>query len=59
MIIEKFLSGRFILTLTCSAVFVYVAIAKIIPADAIISILTMVFISYFQRTDRKTNGEVK
>lgn len=49
---EKFFSGRWLLTLTCAGVFVYVSVAKIIPADAIISILTMVFISYFQRRDR-------
>ncbi|MCK9370618.1 hypothetical protein M0R04_11970 [Candidatus Dojkabacteria bacterium] len=51
--IEKILSGRLILTVVCAVVFAYVSIAKIIPADAIISILTMVFISYFQRQDRK------
>ena len=54
---SKLLSGRFMLTTVCAAVFGYCSIAKIIPVDAIVSIITMVFISYFQRQDRgKENG---
>lgn len=56
--ITKLLSGRFILTITCSIVFAYCAYAKIIPTDAIVSILTMVFISYFQRKDRSKKEDV-
>ena len=52
--ISKLLSGRYILTIVCGGVFAYCAIVKIMPADAVISIVSMVFISYFQRTDRKT-----
>jgi hypothetical protein len=51
--IDKLTSGRLILTVICGLVFAYVAVKKIVPPDAIISILTMVFISYFQRADRK------
>ncbi len=55
--IEKLLSGRLILTVICGVVFAYVSMTKIIPADAVIAILSMVFISYFQRADR--NGGIK
>ncbi len=50
---DKILSGRFILTVICGLVFAYVSITKIVPPDAVIAILSMVFISYFQRADRK------
>jgi hypothetical protein len=53
----KLLSGRYILTLVCALVFGICAINKIIPVDAVVSIITMVFISYFQRQDRgQQNG---
>jgi len=55
----KLLSGRFILTIVCSIVFGYCAINRKIPVDAIVSIITMVFVSYFQRTDRQQNGGQK
>jgi hypothetical protein len=52
------IGGRKILTVTCAFVFAYVAIMKIIPVDATVSILTMVFVSYFNRSDRTTKEEV-
>jgi hypothetical protein len=52
----KILSGRFILTVVCAFVFAYCAVNKTIPVDATVAILSMVFISYFQRQDR-TNGK--
>jgi hypothetical protein len=55
---NKFLSGRFILTVVCALVFGYCAISKILPIDAVVSIITMVFISYFQRQDRGQNQEL-
>jgi len=58
-IVSKFTSGQWILTVTCGIVFAYVSIKKIIPADAVIAILSMVFISYFQRDRSKENGGVK
>jgi len=58
--INKLLSGRFILTVVCALVFGICAIKKIMPVDAIVSIITMVFISYFQRQDRtQGKGEQK
>jgi hypothetical protein len=60
MITAKLLSGRFILTVVCSIVFGYCAVKGKIPVDAIVSIITMVFVSYFQRTDRtQQNGVTK
>ena len=59
IVASKFTSGRFILTVVCSIVFGYCSIRKIIPVDAIVSIITMVFISYFQRQDRGQNGGQK
>ena len=56
---DKILSGRWILTVTCAAVFAYVSIMKVIPADAVIAILSTVFVSYFQRHDRTSEKEVK
>ena len=59
-IFAKMSSGRWILTMTCAVVFLYGAVNKIIPADAVISIISMVFISYFNRPDRgKENGGQK
>ena len=56
MILIKLLSGRFILTVVCAMVFGVCAIKGKIPVDAVVSIITMVFISYFQRQDRGQNG---
>lgn len=52
-IISKLSSGRWLLTVICGGVFAYVSMMKIIPVDATVSILTMVFVSYFSRKDRK------
>ena len=56
--LAKILSGRWILTVVGAVVFAYCAIFKVIPVDATVSILTMIFVAYFQRTDR-AKGEVK
>ena len=53
MNLSKLLSGRYILTLICGIVFAYGAVSKLLPADAVVAIVSMVFISYFQRTDRE------
>lgn len=58
-ILEKILSGRFILTVICGIVFAVVALYKIIPPDAVIAILTLVFMAYFQRDRTKENGGQK
>ena len=51
---DKLKSGRYLLTVICGLVFAYGSVTKIIPPDAVISIVSMVFISYFQRQDRGT-----
>jgi hypothetical protein len=48
-------SGRFWLTIITGTVFAYVSIKGIIPAEAIASIITMVFVSYFSK-ERTSNG---
>lgn len=58
-IIEKISSGKFWLTIICGLVFAYCSIKKIIPSDAIITIITMVFISYFQKRPEEQNGGQK
>ena len=57
--IEKILSGRLFLTVVCGLVFSICAIKGKIPVDAIVSIITMVFVSYFNRNDRPTSGGAK
>ena len=59
-VFEKILSGRFILTVICGFTFAYLAVNKILPNEAIIGILILVFEAYFHRPDRKPeNGEEK
>jgi len=52
-IIEKFLSGRYFLTVVGGIVFTYAVYAKILPGEATSAILTAIFMSYFNRNDRK------
>ena len=54
----KLLSGRYYLTLVCGAVFAYATYTKLLEAQAVSAILTMVFMNYFQR-DRTQNGTPK
>jgi hypothetical protein len=54
-IIEKVTSGRFILTVIGGAVFAYSVCTKILSSEATASILTAIFMSYFQRHDRKND----
>lgn len=54
-IIDKVLSGRYFLTIIGGLVFLYVAINKMMPPEAVASILTAIFMSYFNRADR--NGK--
>ena len=49
MCYEKLLSGRWILTVVCGGVFAYCAVAGKLTPEAIASILSMVFVSYFNR----------
>lgn len=53
---EKLLSGRYLLTVIGGIGFLWCMYSKLLTAEAITSILTMIFISYFQRADRKNGG---
>ena len=50
---NKILSGRWVLTIITGVVFAFATFKGILQAEAVATIITMVFISYFQRTDRK------
>ena len=50
---EKLLSGRFILTVVGGFVFAYCAVKGLLEAQAVASILSMIFISYFQKDNNK------
>jgi len=56
-IIVKLTGGRFILTVIGGATFFYCAVQQIIDSQATAAILVAIFTSYFQRADRKQNGE--
>ena len=52
-IIDKCLSGRFILTVICGFVFAWAVFHKQLEAATITAILLSVFNSYFDRKDRQ------
>ena len=52
-ILDKLGSGRYVLTVIGGAVFAYTACLKIMPPEAVASILSSIFVSYFSRSDRK------
>ena len=56
-IIAKLLSGRYYLTIVGGIVFAYAVWKRILPDAATASILTSIFVSYFSRSDRGTNGQ--
>lgn len=58
-IIEKLLSGRYCLTLISGLVFAFAVWKRILEPQATSAILSMVFISYFQRDRSKENGTPK
>ena len=51
--VDKLLSGRLWLTIITGLVFAYAVYTKLLSAEATATIITMVFVSYFQRADRK------
>jgi len=51
-IVNKLLSGRYYLTIVGGIVFTYSVYAKILTPEAIASIVTMIFVSYFQKQER-------
>lgn len=50
---SKLLSGRWLLTLISGLVFAYVSIKGVLSAEAVASIISMVFIAYFQKNNQK------
>lgn len=58
-VIDKCLSGRFILTVIAGIAFLYCVWKGKIEEAAVTAILSMIFQSYFNRSDRTTNGVSK
>ena len=55
-LLSKLGSGRYVLTVISGLTFAYAVYSKILSAEATASILTAVFMSYFQRDRSKENG---
>ena len=55
IVIAKVTSGKFWLSIIAGIVFAYCSITKILQAEAVASIISMVFVSYFTRKS-DTNG---
>lgn len=55
---EKLVSGRLWLVFITGIVFGYATFAKILSAEAVATIITAVYVSYFGRSDRKTENNV-
>lgn len=56
--LSKFSSGKFWLTIISGLVFAYATWERLLSAEAIATIITMVFISYFQKSETPTK-EIK
>jgi len=54
---EKLSSGKFWLTIISGVVFAYATYKRILNAEAVSTIVTMVFVSYFNR--KQENGAQK
>jgi hypothetical protein len=54
--LHKFLSGRWLFTLAAAVVFVLLSLAGKLPSEAVIAIIMYVVQSYFNRSDRQTQG---
>lgn len=54
-ILEKIFSGRYFLTIVGGIVFAYAVWSKILEPQATSAILTAIFLSYFNRSDRNEN----
>ena len=53
---QKLSSGKWVLTIVGGAVFAWAATHDKISGEAMASILTMIFISYFQKNKEKDDG---
>jgi hypothetical protein len=54
--LNKFLSGRWLLTLASAIVFVLLSLAGKLPSEAVIAVIMYVVQSYFNRNDRKAGA---
>jgi len=54
---NKLLSGRYFLTICAGVTFVYATWAKILPAEAVASIISVVVMAYFSK--KENNKEDK
>lgn len=57
--IDKLLSGRYVLTLSVAFVFVWAALNKLLTPAEIIAVVMFVFQAYFNRSDREQPKETK
>ena len=46
---DKMCSGRYFLTIVCGIAFLYAVIKALLPPEAVVAVISMVFISYFQK----------
>lgn len=68
-VLVKFTSGRFILTIAASIVFIHLSINEILPIDRVMEIILIIIYAYFSRprvdvrpednTDEKDKTEQK
>ena len=58
-IVNKLLSGRFILTVVGGFTFAYLACKRILPNEASMGILILIFEAYFHRSDRDSGTPAK
>ena len=49
--LKKMTSGRFLLTVIAGLVFAYATYAKLLDSQAVSAILSLVFVSYFNKKD--------
>jgi len=56
LIDSNFGSGRFWLTIITGIVFAYATFHKVLTSEAVASIITMVFVSYFQKERTPSSG---
>jgi len=56
---SKCFSGKFLLTISAAVVFVYATVARILPEEAVASIVSTVFAMYFLKKEngKETNGQ--
>jgi hypothetical protein len=56
---NKWLSGRWIFTVTCALAFIYCVVRKILPPIDIKEIIMLVVVFYFMKNGNTPKGELK